>query len=159
LSEKKAMVYAAEQGAELGSSMFSPDGQWVVYQSAIRGAGRIYVRSFPLSDSPHLAPQDGDAHHPVWSPDGKELLYVAGGPAGSMSFNAKPSVTFGSPVRVARPGFIQGPPGSVRTYDMLPDGQHFIGVVRAGSLEESPRPDQIQVVLNWFEDVKQRVTR
>jgi serine/threonine protein kinase len=160
LREKKAIVYAAEPGAELGSSMFSPDGHWVVYQSAIRGGSRIYVRSFPPSDSPYLAPQDADAHHPVWWAGGKELFYVAGaGLAGSMSFSAKPSVTFGSPVRAPRAGFIQGPPGSVRTYDVLPDGQHFIGVVRAGSLEESPKAAQIQVVLNWFDYVKQRVTR
>src|SRR5215831_19120754 len=78
LREKKAMVYAAEPGAELGSSMFSPDGHWVVYQSAIRGGSRIYVRSFPPSDSPYLAPQDADAHHPVWWAGGKELFYVAG---------------------------------------------------------------------------------
>src|SRR5262249_45800278 len=150
---KKAMVYAAEQGAELGSSMFSPDGNWVVYHSAIRSGSRIYVRSFPPFDSPYLAPQDHDAHHPVWAGE-KELFYVAGaGLAGSMSFSAKPSVTFGSPMRAPR-GVFSGPPGSVRTFDVLPDGQHFIGVVPAGSLEESPRPAQIQVVLNWFEDVK-----
>src|SRR5262245_29062161 len=62
-----------EPGAELGSSMFSPDGHWVVYHSAIRGGSRIYVRSFPPSDSPYLAPQDADAHHPVWA-SGKELF-------------------------------------------------------------------------------------
>ena len=49
--------------------------------------------------------------------------------------------------------------GSVRTFDVLPDGQHFIGVVGARSLEESPKAAQIQVVLNWFEDVKQRMPR
>ena len=76
-----------------------------------------------------------------------------------MSFSAKPSVTFGSPVRAPRAGFITGPPGSMRTFDVLPDGQHFIGVVGAGSLEESPKAAQIQVVLNWFEDVKQRMPR
>jgi len=62
-------------------------------------------------------------------------------------------------VRAPRARFIGAPPGSVRTFDVLPDGQHLIGVVPARSLEESPKAAQVQVVLNWFEDVKQRMPR
>jgi hypothetical protein len=45
-----------------------------------------------------------------------------------------------------------------RQYDITPDGKRFIGVVAAG---ESPGvtagASQIQVVLNWLEELKQRV--
>ena len=46
-------------------------------------------------------------------------------------------------------------PGStnVRSYDITPDGQRFIGVVTPEAGSSDP---QIQVVLNWFEDLKQR---
>jgi hypothetical protein len=39
---------------------------------------------------------------------------------------------------------------------MLPD-KHFIGVVPAGQAQSgAARQGEIRVVLNWFEDVKQR---
>jgi hypothetical protein len=48
-------------------------------------------------------------------------------------------------------------PANVRTYDVLPDGKHFVGVVPAGQAQAgAPGMAQIQVVLNWFEDLKQR---
>jgi hypothetical protein len=42
----------------------------------------------------------------------------------------------------------------------MPDGQHFIAVIRAGAI---PQPgvvtqmEEIRVVLNWFDELKQRV--
>jgi len=158
LREKQAIVFAAEPGGELCSSAFSPDGKWIAYQASLMAGSRIYVRSFPAAGAPFLAPQDGDTHHPVWSPDGKELLYIAGpGIAGSIAFSATPSVTFGSPARFPKTGFTTAAPASVRTFDVFPDGQHFIGVVAVGSSDEGAA--QIQVFLNWFEDVKQRMAR
>jgi hypothetical protein len=56
-----------------------------------------------------------------------------------------------------RSGFTTAVPASVRTYDILPDGKHFIGVVPAGQAQTgAASAPQIQVVLNWFEDVTQR---
>jgi hypothetical protein len=69
----------------------------------------------------------------------------------------------GEVYRVApRAGFSTLQGAAVRTYDILPDGQHFIGTVPAGQAQTAsgavaPTGPQIQVVLNWFEDVKQRV--
>ena len=61
-------------------------------------------------------------------------------------------------MRATKSGFTTAVPTSVRTYDILPDGKHFIGVVPAGQARSGPASaPQIQVVLNWFEDVKQRV--
>ena len=54
-----------------------------------------------------------------------------------------------------RSGFTTAVPASVRTYDILPDSKRFIGVVPAGT-QSGQTAQQIQVVLNWFEDVKQR---
>src|SRR5207247_8862274 len=133
----------------------SPDGRWVAYQSAVETGSRIYVRAFP-SGAEYVAPQDRDTHHPAWSPDGKELFYCAGPRmAGSMSISTMPNVSFGSPVRAPQAGFSTGAPQSVRTFDVLPDGQHFIGVVPAGA-QPGQSTQQIQVVLNWFADLKQR---
>ena len=159
LQDKKATLLAATPGAALGRSVFSPDGRWVAYQFGAQPNSRIYVRPFPATATSYVAPEDRDSHHPVWSPDGKELFYVAGpNQSGSMSVSTQPSVSFGSPVRSLTSGFATQIPASVRTFDVLPDGKHFIGVVSAGQAQSgSAGAPQIRVVLNWFEDVKQRV--
>ncbi len=40
-------------------------------------------------------------------------------------------------------------------YDVSPDGQRFV-MIQAGEPQESA-PTQINVVLNWFEELKRRV--
>jgi serine/threonine-protein kinase len=158
VQNRKATVFAAEPNMLFGRSVFSPDGHWVAYQWITPPASRVYVRAYPPTAAPYLAPQDGDTHHPVWSPDGKELFYIAGaGQTGSMSVFTKPAVSFGSPVRTLRAGFTTGPPGTVRTFDVLPDGGHFIGIVPAGQKQADQAGARIQVVLNWFDDLKLRV--
>ncbi|HSP69929.1 MAG TPA: hypothetical protein VLN48_19535, partial [Bryobacteraceae bacterium] len=158
LQDKKATLFAEMAGASFNWSVFSPDGHWLAYQLSAQPNGRLYVKPFPPTAVAYLAPEDADAHHPVWSPDGKELFYVAGPSLfGSMGFNTRPSVSFGSPVRAPKSGFNTNVPSAVRTYDILPDGNHFIGVVAAGQARPGPGGSPpLQVVLNWFEDVKQR---
>ena len=160
LRDKKATVLAEIPGASLNRSVFSPDGRWVAYQLTAQPNSRIYVRPFPATATAYLAPVDADSHHPVWSPNGKELFYVYGASQfGSMSVSTQPSVSFGSPVHAPRSGFTTAVPAAVRTYDMMPDGQHFIGAVPAGQSRSGvPSGREIQVVLNWFEDVKQRAS-
>jgi hypothetical protein len=57
---------------------------------------------------------------------------------------------------VPRPFGISGP-STPRTFDFLPDGR-LIGVGSAGpSANGAPSQSEIQVVLNWFEELKARV--
>jgi serine/threonine-protein kinase len=156
LRENKATVLAATPGAILGRSVFSPDGRWVAYQVSAQPNSRVRVRPFPPTADEYEVPQDADMHHPIWSPDGKELFYIAGpSMLGGISINTRPVVSFGRPVRAPRSGFTTSVPAAIRTYDVLPDGNHFIGVL-AASQTPGGTP-QIQIVLNWFEELKQRV--
>jgi serine/threonine-protein kinase len=157
LRDKKATVFAAAPGAALGRSAFSPNGRWIAYQLLGQANSRIYVKPFPPTATAYLAPEDRDSHHPVWSPDGKELFYVPGANlAGSMSVATQPSVSFGAPVRMPRSGFATQIGSGVRTFDVMPDGQHFIGVVPAGQNAAGIVSRHFQVVINWFEELKQR---
>jgi hypothetical protein len=45
---------------------------------------------------------------------------------------------------------------TVRNHDILPDGR-FLGVVSAAQAGGGATPERINVVLNWFEELKQRV--
>ena len=48
-----------------------------------------------------------------------------------------------------------GPSGPTRSYDVYPDGQHFI----MAKFDELPdqRVTRLNLVLNWFEELKQKV--
>ena len=75
-----------------------------------------------------------------------------------MSVTTQPTFTFGNPVPVLRP-FVERGPQFERNNDVTLDGKRFLGVVAAGQHTASgaPAAPQIEVVLNWFEELKARV--
>ena len=99
-------------------------------------------------------------HNPLWSPDGKELTFIpAPGRLMSVSISTQPSFSFGNPVSIPRGFSLFNGPIDVRSHDISADGRRFIGLVNpssAGSAGTTTAP-QLQIVLNWFEDLKQRV--
>ena len=91
----------------------------------------------------------------MWSRDGKELFFVPGpGRFMVVTVRTAPSFTATSPVAVPREFGIANPM-TPRTFDIMPDGR-IVGVVAAGQSENGlpAQPQQIQVVLNWFEELK-----
>jgi Tol biopolymer transport system component len=164
LQDKKAARFdAVESPARtLPGAVFSPDGRWVAYASREgRTSGAVYVQPFPPTGAKYqISKNADDGHHPVWSPDGAELLFMPG--PGSSRLNAvrvttQPSFTFGEAMPVPRP--FQGASGSFeRPYDISRDGRHFLGLIDAAQTQSgAPAAEQIQVVLNWSEELKQRV--
>jgi hypothetical protein len=95
----------------------------------------------------------------MWSPDGAELLF-GGGPGASLNavrITTQPSFTVGEAISVASP-FQRAPENVERPYDISRDGQHFLGLIEAAQAQSgAPAAQQIQVVLNWFEELKARV--
>ena len=56
---------------------FSPDGSRILYweRDEMWGPGRIYTVPSTGGDPTQLVPDFADAHYPVWSPDGSEILF------------------------------------------------------------------------------------
>ena len=120
--------------------------------------GTFYVEPFPPTGTKDLVAQQGG--RPLWSRDGKELFYVpAPGRLRVAAVKTAPIFTVTNPVDVPR-GFGAAAPFEPRTFDIMPDGR-IVAVVRVGqSRGESlaqPQAQQIQVVLNWFEELKSKV--
>jgi hypothetical protein len=73
------------------------------------------------------------------------------------SVTTRPTFTFGNPVPVPR-RFVDRGPAFERNNDITLDGKRFLGVVAAGQNAASAvAAPQIQVVLNWFEELKARM--
>jgi serine/threonine-protein kinase len=159
IHDRKAMPFGNVHSSNPTNAVFSPDGKWVAYASTERSRPTIYVQPFPATGTKYqLFPKGSDSpHHPRWSPDGKELFYdprVTGFEA--VSISTRPTFTFGNAVAVPKLFLMAGE--TLRTqYDVAPDGR-LIGRITAGQTEYVRSPaDQIDVVLNWSEELKRLV--
>jgi serine/threonine-protein kinase len=156
IPEKTMIPFAGITSALPIASTFSPDGKWVAYTTAALGGlpGPLFVQPFPPTGATYPISK-GTGLHPLWSPDGKELIYSPGpNQLVSISVTTRPTFTFGNPTPIPRAFIERGPPFE-RNNDILPDGR-LLGTVPVGSAGSAPTP-QIQVVLNWFEELKTRV--
>jgi dipeptidyl aminopeptidase/acylaminoacyl peptidase len=152
LQDKKATPFADVQAVNPINAAFSPDGRWVAYtEGALTG---VYVQPFPVTGTKY---QVSNFIHPVWSRDGRELVSQSPSQWLVQTITTQPSFAFSAPVPVPRGGATSPGPTAQRNYDVMPDGR-MLGVVPAGQTQSAgSTPQQIQVVLNWFEELKARV--
>ena len=75
----------------------------------------------------------------------------------TVNIRTQPALTFSDTVTLSIPGMVAGPAGA-RNYDITPDGKRFIVVLNANQAQSENRTtQQIQIVTNWFEELKQRI--
>src|SRR5262249_12864462 len=139
----------------------SHDGRWVAYMaSALGGAADIWGAQFPPSDFRSQVTTGGGASDPVWSPDGKHLFYVVNrdSPESQLiQVNVRTQPTFsviGRPTALPIRGFTGTGP---RNYDISPDGNSFVMITPDESKPGSQLASQLNVTLNWFTELQQRV--
>jgi hypothetical protein len=167
LRDRRATRFAGVESGVLAGSAFSPDGRWLAYQSgnwALAGPPTrvtAYVEPFPPTGAKYQISK-ANGFHQFWSRNGKELFYSAGAGPGQwfvVDVTMRPSFALGNPVPVPGAGLLMGnPPLMPRNYDLTSDGRR-IGVVRSDRSLSFDRlqTGNIQVVLNWSEELKQRV--
>jgi Tol biopolymer transport system component len=132
---------------------FSPDGRWLAYVSNESGRWEIYVQPYPGPGGKWQISTEGGTE-PVWNPNGRELFYRSGDKMMAADIATHPSFTAGKP-RVLFEGRYNPAPGTTPNYDVSPDGQRFLMIKPSEQAEAAPT--QINVVLNWFEELKRRV--
>jgi Tol biopolymer transport system component len=156
LQDKKAAAFTDVQSPNPVNAAFSPDGRWVAYTVTEGAVNGIYVQPFPATGAKYLVSRSS-AVAPVWSRDGRELVsQPAGGQGAVQTITTQPSFSFSPPLPIPRGGAFTGGVTGQRNYDVMPDGR-ILGVVSAGQGESGSTTTQIQVVLNWFTELKQRV--
>jgi hypothetical protein len=133
--------------------MISPDGRWLPYTSDESGRIEVYVRSFPDGRGKRLISTEG-GEEPVWSRGGGELFYRNAGKLMTVA------VETGSTFNAERPSLLLEVDYASREmrgygspdYDVSPDGR-LLMVKR----DSSPLLTEINLVLNWFEELKRLV--
>jgi eukaryotic-like serine/threonine-protein kinase len=153
--ERKPYPYLRTQFSEQ-TPRISPDGRWVAYLSDESGRNEIYVRPFPDADGGKWQISTDGGSELWWAPSGKELFYRTGANRErmmSVNIQAEPSFAPGRPrLLFEAPYFSRGATGP--DYAVSPDGQRFLMIKPPKQKDLSP---QINVVHNWFEELKQKV--
>ncbi|MBI3264842.1 MAG: serine/threonine-protein kinase [Acidobacteria bacterium] len=147
--DRKA-VPIVQQSADERDAQFSPDGNWIAYQSNETGQAEIYVQPFPGSGGKWQITTTGGAQ-PRWHPNGRELFYI--GLDGTLTtvpvrIDSKVrTVEPGSPAALFAPRMVGGPlPGPFRQqYAVSRDGQRFL----INTLTEEVSSTPITLLLNW----------
>jgi Tol biopolymer transport system component len=138
-----------------GAARFSPDGRWLAYVSDESGGNEIYVQPYPGSGGKWLISTEGGTE-PVWNPNGRELFYRSGDKMMAVDIATQRSFAAGKP-RVLFEGQYVPSPTTPPNYDVSPDGQRFL--MLKPSEQDQSAPTQINVVLNWFEELKLKVPK
>jgi eukaryotic-like serine/threonine-protein kinase len=151
LEDKKTSPVGAIESTSPINAMFSPDGRWVAYTIGPGGRTKIFVQPFPPTGARYqLFLKEND--HPyaaVWSPSGNELIYIPrSGAMEAVAVTTSPTFAFGNPVSIVR-SFAVSFVAIRRPFDITPDGKFL--AVHAGNASE------IQVVLNWFDELRAAV--
>ncbi|MGH9649781.1 MAG: hypothetical protein ACRD3I_04845, partial [Terriglobales bacterium] len=126
------------------SPVFSPDGHWLVYQSAESGQLEVYVQAFPGPGGKWQI-SSGGGEYPVWARNGRELFYYSGSKLMGVTITTQPTFAAGSPRLL-----LEGRPAAsaavtTSLYDVAPGGQQFIMAKGTGPESGST---EVRVVLD-----------
>ena len=120
---------------------FSPNERWIAYESDISGAPEVYVQQYP-NGAPHVVSVDGGGQ-PIWSRNGDEVFYQRS--TRVFAVRVVNGARVGPPTKL-----FDRPAGRSRNWDTAPDNTRFL-------VADNVRPGYIQVVTNWFEELRAKV--
>jgi serine/threonine protein kinase len=135
----------------------SPDGKFIAYMSAESGQMQIFVRPFPDVNKGRWQISTGPGESPLWAPDGKALYYLGDDGVMEVPVDTKSAFTAGKPHVLFKGNYIKGY-GESPSWDIHPDGKRFVMMKQlqaSGSAGTELR--KINVVVNWLDELKQRV--
>jgi len=137
----------------------SRDGRWMAYASNESGQNEVYMRRFPEVNKGRWQVSTSGGNGPLWSPDGRELYYRNGDSVIAVSVETEPVFKAGKPRELFRGSYYTENVGqaALPMWDISPDGKRFLMMKEISSPSTGESPRKINVVVNWFEELKQRV--
>jgi serine/threonine-protein kinase len=133
--------------------MFSPDGRWLAYQSDESGTNEVNVRAFPAPVSGQGSKwqiSNSGGTRPIWSRNGRELLYRAGDQIMAVNYTVK-----GDAFVADKPRLWSKLEGAI-DFDLAPDGKRLV-VLTPVETPGAPDADHNVVFLQNFLDELRRL--
>jgi serine/threonine-protein kinase len=147
LGDRKVETFLQTRFNEVAPK-FSPDGRWLAYVSDESGRNEVYVQPYPGPGGKWQISTEGGTE-PVWAHNG-ELFYRNGDKMMAVGTNTKGNFSADTPKVLFEGNYATY--NTMPAYDVTPDGQRFL---MTKTSEQGSR--EISVVLNWFEELKQKV--
>jgi Tol biopolymer transport system component len=140
-----------DSGGDTFNARLSPNMPRLVYVSRKSGNSQIYVSAWPVTSSEEIQISTQGGSDPFWSKDGKAVFYRNGYqfmrvavPESTASWVPKPELMFtGNYLNCNN-----------TSWDLMPDGQHFIMILQA---HPDPPKTELHLIQNWFEELKRLV--
>jgi dipeptidyl aminopeptidase/acylaminoacyl peptidase len=153
MADRQVIPFAATKSTE-ATPEFSPDGRWIAYTSNESGRNEIYVRSFP--DGTRTLPISNEGGiSPIWAPNGRELFYWNIAFTKLMKVEITPGQNLAAGPATLLFEFKAASTTFIRSYDITPDGRRFL--VREKKDNMLPPVTELNVVRNWFEELKRTI--
>jgi serine/threonine protein kinase/WD40 repeat protein len=127
-------------------AMFSPDGKWIAYTSNKSGKDEIYVRPFPDTGKDIKISEIGGTD-PIWHPTNNKLYFLQRNKLLQVRYLTAPVFKAEKPVELFKMDH------TFHNYTISSNGDLFVFVVN----EQIQPTKNFNVVLNWFEELKQQV--
>jgi Tol biopolymer transport system component/predicted Ser/Thr protein kinase len=147
-SDHKTQIFLQTKFNE-SAPQFSPDGRWLAYSSDESGHNEIYVVPYPGPGGKWQISSDG-GREPLWNRNGRELFFRNGNKMMATPIDTQHGFSAGTPKMLFQGQYVTLA-NSTPNYDVTADGQKFL------MLKSTVQPTQINVIVNWFEELKQKV--
>jgi len=150
LSDDKTSIPVLKESLQPHEAKLSPDGKWIAYNSVESGRCEVYIKPLEEDGERQIVSTNGGGQ-PQWRSDGKELFYLAlDGSMMSAEIKQEP-LKADIPEKLFQTVIAVQP--SIDQYAVTRDGQRFL-ILNPG---EAVNVSSINIVLNWFEELKQKV--
>ncbi|HEX3233885.1 MAG TPA: protein kinase [Gemmatimonadales bacterium] len=133
--------------SNLAHPSLSPTGGWLAFDSDESGRAEVYLQSFPDLARDRRQVSTNGGTEPRWTRGGRELVYLGGDSVFAVAVDpasgetGRPTLLFSGPY---------GNEAHAWSYDAAPDGRRFLMI--KSPPESAPR--RVEVVLNWFAELK-----
>jgi len=142
LSDRRIRPVEQSENEE-GDGVFSPDGRWIAYVSDESGRQEVYVHRFSGEGGKYQISTDGGTR-PAWRRN--EIFYRCGSKMMAVTVRTEPEFAADTPRVLFETTFSD--------FDVTRDGQRFVIIQQK---EKSAGGDHLNVVVNWFDDLRARM--
>jgi serine/threonine-protein kinase len=125
----------------------------MTYVSDESGRSEVYVRPFPGPGQKWTISTEG-GNEPIWPAKSDQLFYRNGDAMMAVDVRTTPEFSASKPRRLFERAY-EASDAYWPNYDVSPDGRRFLMLRSVDAPHAAAR--QINIVLNWFEELKQRV--
>jgi eukaryotic-like serine/threonine-protein kinase len=136
-----------ERGAVL-----SPDGRWLAFVSDESGRAEVYVQPFP-GPGAKVPISTAGGLQPVWARNGRELFFRQSEQLMAVAVASDPFRVGAAKRLFELEANVYNMDVNFADYDVAPDGR-FLAV-----RTDRPTVDELEVVLNWTEELRRALKR